>query len=98
MKLNLKPLNDHLFIEPVAEEKITKSGIVLPESAEKEKPIKGRVVAAGPGKLNEKGSRVKMSVKVGDMVLFKKYGPDEIQIDGKKYLVGEEADILAIIS
>jgi len=97
MKLNLKPLNDHLFIEPVAEEKMTKSGIVLPESAEKEKPIKGRVVAAGPGKLNEKGSRVKMSVKVGDMVLFKKYGPDEIQIDGKKYLVGEEADILAII-
>jgi chaperonin GroES len=98
MKLNLKPLNDHLFIEPVAEEKMTKSGIVLPESAEKEKPMKGRVVAAGPGKLNEKGSRVKMSVKVGDMVLFKKYGPDEIQIDGKKYLVGEEADILAIIS
>ncbi|MDO8443271.1 MAG: co-chaperone GroES [bacterium] len=98
MKLNLKPLNDHLFIEPVAEEKMTKSGIVLPESAEKEKPIKGRVVAAGPGKLNEKGSRVKMSVKVGDMVLFKKYGPDEIQIDGKKYLVGEEADILAIIN
>jgi len=97
MKLNLKPLNDHLFIEPVAEEKMTKSGIVLPESAEKEKPIKGRVVAAGPGKLNEKGSRVKMSVKVGNMVLFKKYGPDEIQIDGKKYLVGEEADILAII-
>jgi chaperonin GroES len=98
MKLNLKPLNDHLFIEPIAEEKMTKSGIFLPESAEKEKPIKGRVVAAGPGKLNEKGSRVKMSVKVGDTVLFKKYGPDEILIDGKKYLVGEEADILAIIS
>ena len=97
MKLNLKPLNDHLFIEPIAEEKMTKSGIVLPESAEKEKPIKGRVVAVGPGKLNEKGSRVKMSVKVGDLVLFKKYGPDEIQIDGKKYLVGEEADILAVI-
>jgi len=96
--LKLKPLNDHLFIEPVVEEKITKSGIVLPESAEKEKPIKGLVVAAGPGKLNEKGSRVKISVKVGDLVLFKKYGPDEIQIDGKKYLVAEEADILAIIS
>jgi chaperonin GroES len=98
MKLNLKPLNDHLFIEPVAEEKMTKSGIVLPESAEKEKPIKGIVVAAGPGKLDEKGNRIKMSVKVGDLVLFKKYGPDEIQIDGKKYLVGEEADILAIIN
>lgn len=98
MKLNLKPLNDHLFIESIAEEKMTKSGIVLPESAEKEKPIKGRVVAAGPGKLNEKGSRVKMSVKVGDMVLFKKYGPDEIQVGGKKYLVCEESDILAIIN
>jgi len=97
MKLKLQPLNDHIFIEPIIEEKVTKSGIVLPESAEKEKPIKGKVVAAGPGKLNEKGERIKMSVKVGDMVLFKKYGPDEIQVDGKKYLVGEEADILAII-
>lgn len=98
MKLNLKPLNDHIFIEPVSEEKTTKSGIVLPESAEKEKPIKGKVVAAGPGKIDEKGNRIKMSVKVGDLVLFKKYGPDEIQVDGKKYLVGEESDILAIIS
>ncbi|MHB9019425.1 MAG: co-chaperone GroES [Minisyncoccota bacterium] len=98
MKLNLKPLNDRLFIEPIAEEKTTKSGIVLPDSVEKEKPMKGRVVAAGPGRLNEKGVRVKMSVKVGDLVLFKKYGPDEILIDGKKYLVGEEADILAIIN
>ena len=98
MKLNLKPLNDHLFIEPVAEEKMTKSGIVLPESAEKEKPIKGIVVAAGPGKMDEKGNRIKMSVKVGDTVLFRKYGPDEILIDGKKYLVGQESDILAIIS
>ena len=98
MKLNLKPLNDRLFIEPIAEEKMTKSGIVLPDSVEKEKPMKGRVVAAGPGRLNEKGGRVKMSVKVGDLVLFKKYGPDEILIDGKKYLVGEEADILAIIN
>ena len=97
MKLNFKPLNDRLFIEPVAEEKITKSGIVLPESAEKERPIKGVVVATGPGRLDEKGKRVKMSVKVGDTVLFKKYGPDEIQVDGKKYLVGEESDILAII-
>lgn len=97
MKLNLKPLNDHLFIEPESEEKTTKSGIVLPESSKEEKPIKGKVVAAGPGKLDEKGNRIKMSVKVGDLVLFKKYGPDEIQIDGKKYMVGEEADILAII-
>ncbi len=95
--MNLKPLNDHVFIESVEEEKTTKSGIVLPETAEKEKPIKGKVVAVGPGKLDENGKRVPMSVKVGDLVLFKKYGPDELEVDGKKYLVGEEADILAII-
>ena len=95
--MNLKPLSNHLFIEPIEEEKTTKSGIVLPETAEKEKPIKGEVIAVGPGKLNEKGERIPMSVKVGDIVLFKKYGPDEIEIEDKKYLVGEEEDILAII-
>lgn len=76
---------------------MTKSGIVLPETAEKERPIKGRVVAVGPGKRNDKGEIMPMSIKVGDIVLFKKYGPDEIEIEGKKYLVGEEEDILAII-
>lgn len=95
--MNLHPLNDHIFLEPLEEEKTTKSGIVLPETAEKEKPIKGKVVAVGPGKLDEKGKRVPMSVKVGDLVLFKKYGPDELEMDGKKYLVGEENDILAIL-
>ena len=95
--MNFKPLSDHLFIEPIEESKTTKSGIVLPDTAEKEKPIKGKVIAVGEGKLNEKGERNLMSVKVGDVVLFKKYGPDEIEIEGKKYLVGEENDILAII-
>ena len=95
--MQLQPLNDRLFLEFVEEVKTTKSGIVLPDTAEKEKPVKGKVVAAGPGKLNEKGERVPMSVKVGDLVLFKKYGPDEIEVDGKKYLVAEEGDILAII-
>ncbi len=95
--MNFKPLSNHLFLEAFEEEKVTKSGIVLPDSAEKEKPIKGKVLAVGPGKLNEKGERIPMSVKVGDMVIFKKYGPDEIEMDGKKYLVGDEDDILAII-
>ena len=95
--MNFKPLSNHLFLEALEEEKVTKSGILLPDSAEKEKPIKGKVLAIGPGKLNEKGERIPMSVKVGDMVIFKKYGPDEIEIDGKKYLVGDEDDILAII-
>ncbi|MBI4085326.1 MAG: co-chaperone GroES [Candidatus Liptonbacteria bacterium] len=95
--MNFKPLSNRVFIEPVEEEKTTKSGIVLPETADKEKPMMGKVLAIGPGKLNEKGERVPMSVKVGDSVLFKKYGPDEIEIEGKKYLVGDEEDILAII-
>ncbi|KKR88770.1 MAG: 10 kDa chaperonin [Candidatus Wolfebacteria bacterium GW2011_GWA2_42_10] len=95
--MNFKPLSNHLFIEPIEEEKATKSGIVLPETAEKEKPIRGKVIAVGSGKINEKGERIAMSVKVNDIVLFKKYGPDEIEIEGKKYLVGDEDDILAII-
>ena len=96
--MNLKPLNDRVFLEPLDEEKTTKFGIVLPDTAEKEKPIRGKVVAVGPGKLDEHGKRVPMSVKIGDLVLFKKYGPDELEVDGKKYLVGEEADILAIVN
>lgn len=95
--MNIKPLSNHIFLEAVEEEKTTKSGIVLPETAEKEKPMKGKIIAVGPGKLNEKGEKIPMSVKVGDIVLFKKYGPDEIEIEGKKYLVGEEEDILAIL-
>jgi len=91
------PLSNHVFLEPQEEEKTTPSGIVLPDTADKEKPQKGKVLAVGPGKLNEKGERIPMSVKVGDTVLFKKYGPDEIEIDNKKYLVGDEDDILAII-
>jgi len=95
--MNLKPLSNHLFIEPIEEEKTTKSGIVLPENVDREKPIKGKIIAVGPGKRNEKGEIIPMSVKVGDVVLFKKYGPDEIEIEGKKYLVGDEDDILAIL-
>lgn len=76
---------------------MTKSGIVIPDTADKEKPMMGTVVAVGPGKWNEKGERVQMSVKVGDKVLFKKYGPDEVEVEGKKYLVGDEDDILAIL-
>ncbi|OGY97625.1 MAG: co-chaperone GroES [Candidatus Liptonbacteria bacterium RIFCSPLOWO2_01_FULL_56_20] len=95
--MTFQPLSNHLFLEPLEEEKTTKSGIVLPDTAEREKPIKGKVLAIGPGKMNEKGERTPMSVKVGDMVLFKKYGPDEVELEGKKYLVGDEDDILAII-
>jgi len=95
--MNLKPLSNHLFIEPLEEEKVSKGGIVLPDTAEKEKPVKGKVLATGPGKRNDKGDVQPMSIKVGDTVLFKKYGPDEFELDGKKYLVGDEDDILAIL-
>ena len=95
--MELKPLGSRVIISPVDEEKTTESGIVIPEAAEKERPVKGQVVAVGPGKVTDSGERVPISVKEGDMVLFKKYGPDEIELDGKKYLVADEDDILAII-
>ncbi len=94
--MQFKPLSNHVFIEPV-EESVTKSGIVIPDTAEKERPMRGKIIAAGPGKMNEKGERIQMSVKVGDTVLFKKYGPDEVEVEGKKYLVGDEDDILAVV-
>jgi len=94
---NIKPLSDHVFIEPVEEETTRESGIVIPETVDKERPMKGKVVAVGEGKRDDDGKLIPMSVKIGDIVLFKKYGPDELEVDGKTYLVGEENDILAII-
>lgn len=95
--MQLQPLSNRLFIEPVAAETKTKSGIVLPESGTGEKPMMGKVIATGPGKTVD-GKLVAMTVKVGDSVLFKKYGPDEIEVGGKKYLVGDEDDVLAILN
>ncbi|MCR4261196.1 MAG: co-chaperone GroES [Candidatus Colwellbacteria bacterium] len=95
--MELKPLGSKVIIEPIEEDKTTESGIVIPETAEKERPIKGRVLAVGPGKVTDSGERVPISIKEGDTVLFKKYGPDEVEMDGKKYLVADEEDILAII-
>lgn len=95
--MDLKPLGSRVIVEPVEEEKTTESGIVIPDTAEKERPIRGRVLAVGPGKVTDSGERVPVSVKEGDTVLFKKYGPDEVEIGGKKYLVVDEEDILAVI-
>lgn len=95
--MKLKPLADHVVIEPMAQEEKTKFGIVLPETVSKEKSQEGVVVAIGPGKLNEKGERMPMSVKKGDKVLFTKYGPQEIKVDGKDYLIVKEDDIIATI-
>jgi len=94
--MKIKPLADNILIEPIKEEKKTKTGIVLPETAEKE-PQQGKVVAVGPGKKTKDGKMIPVSVKKGDIVLFRKYGPDEIKIDDKEYLIAKEEDILAII-
>lgn len=95
--MKFQPISNHIFLEAVEDEKVTKSGIVIPDTAGKEKPLLGTVIAAGPGKRSEKGELAPMAVKVGDKVLFKKYGPDEIELEGKKYLVGDEDDVLAIV-
>ena len=95
--MNIKPLSNHVFIELETQETMTKSGIYIPETADKERPVKGKILAIGPGKRNEDGEMIPMSVKIGDQVLFRKYGPDEIEVEGKKYLFGSEDDILAVI-
>jgi len=95
--MKIKPLADHILIEPINEDEKTKSGILLPETAEREKPEKGKVIAVGPGKILSSGKRVPMEVNVGDVVLFTKYGPNEIKVDDKEYLIARQEDILAIL-
>lgn len=100
--MKFHPLGDHVVLEPVKEEHFSKAGIVLPDTAEKERPEKGRVIAVGPGKMTDTGARLPMNVKVGDIVLFSKYGPNEIKTrdqEGREveYLVAKEDDILAVI-
>ena len=95
--MNIKPLSDHILLSPIKEEEKTKSGIFLPETAEKEKPEQGLVIAVGDGKKTDDGKIVPVSVRAGQKVLFTKYGPTEIKIDGKEYLIAREEDILAII-
>ena len=99
MNIKIKPLGDRVLIETVTEKgEKTKSGIYLPETAEKERPMKGRVVAVGAGKLLDSGKRQPLSVKTGDLVIFTKYGPTElIKVEGKEYLIAREEDLLAII-
>lgn len=96
--MNIKPLHDRVLIEPLKEKGgKTKSGIYLPETIGKERPEQGTIVAVGPGKFDEDGNRIPMTVKKGDSVLFTKYGPNEIKVDDKEYLIAREEDILAIL-
>lgn len=93
--MKLKPLGDRIVVKPVEKEEKTKSGIVLPDTA-KEKPQEGEVVAVGPGKY-EKGERVPMEVKVGDRVIYSKYGGTEVKIEGEEYLILNQTEVLAIV-
>ena len=95
--LKLRPLHDRIWVEPIEQEQTTASGIILPETA-KEKPQEGRVLAVGPGVLQENGERQPLDVKVGDRVLFAKYAGTEIKNNGSKHLIMRESDVLAVIS
>jgi chaperonin GroES len=97
MKPKLKPLHDYILVEPIKQEEVTKGGIVIPETAREERPIRGRVIAVGPGKRNEKGELMPPSVKEGQVVIFKKYAPDEVKVDDKEYYFIRDDDILAVI-
>jgi len=94
--MKIKPLGDRVVIQPLKEEK-KKGGIILPDTVDKERQEMGKVVAVGLGRI-EDGKRVPLEVKKGDIVLFTKYGPSEVEVDGKKYLIAEEKDILAYIT
>ena len=96
MAINLKPLGDRVVVEPVEQEEMTPSGLVLPETA-KEKPQKGSVLAVGPGARDDDGKRMALDVSVGDIVLFAKYAGTEFKLDSKKLLILKESDLLAII-
>ena len=95
--MNIKPLADKVLVKPAdSAENKTSGGIIIPDTA-KEKPVEGEIVAAGPGRTDENGKVIPMNVKVGDKVLYSKYGGTELKYDGKEYLIMSENDILAII-
>jgi len=95
--MKIKPLSDHILIEPVKEQEKTKTGILLPETADKERPEQGKVIAVGPGRRTDEGKIIPPSVQPGQRVLFTKYGPNEIKVEDKEYLIAKEEDILAIL-
>ena len=95
--MKIKPIHSNVVIKATKKDEMTKSGIVLPGTVDQERPEKGEVIAVGDGKMLNDGTRAPMTVKVGDTVMFKKYSPDEIKLDGEEYLVITEEDIIAII-
>jgi len=96
--MNIQPLSDRVVVKALKEEEVTKSGIVLPDTVDKEKKTEGEVMAVGPGKLLENGNRAAMDVSVGQKVLFKSWGGDEVKVDGQEYKILSQDDILAILN
>lgn len=99
-KINIKPLGDRVLIEPredKGDKGKTESGIYIPDTASKERPEKGKIIAVGEGKITDDGKLIPMKLKVGQTVLFTKYGPSEIKVDDNEYLIAREEDILAIL-
>lgn len=94
---NIEPTGDNIVVEALNEEMTSESGIIIPDTASKEKPIKGKVLAIGPGKLKDDGGRLEMEISQGDIVLFSKYGPTEVKVDGKDLLILSASDIYAKI-
>jgi len=94
--MKIRPLQDRILVQPIKEKEVRKSGIIIPDSAQ-EKPIEGRIKAVGAGKVGDDGKRVKLDVKVGDKVLYSKYGGTEIKIEGEDFLLMREDDVLGIV-
>ena len=94
--MKIRPLNDRILVKRLEGEEKTAGGIIIPDSA-KEKPAEGEIVAVGPGKRNEAGERTAIDLAVGDRVLFSKYGGTEVKLDGEKYIIVRQSDILAIV-
>jgi chaperonin GroES len=94
--MHVKPLHDRIIVRRLEEEEKTKGGIIIPDTA-KEKPIEGKVIAVGTGRMKKDGTKLPLEVKKGDRVLFAKYGGTEVMIDGEEHLIMKEEDILAVI-
>jgi chaperonin GroES len=96
--MNLKPLNDRVIVKPKETVEKSKGGVILPDTASKEKPIEGTILAVGPGKINDDGNRTPLEVKKDDQIIFSKYAGTEIKIEDDSYLILREEDILAVIN
>ncbi len=97
MAVTIKPLEDRILVQPLEAEQVTASGLVIPDTA-KEKPQEGRVIATGPGRIDDKGNRIPLDVNEGDVVIFSKYGGTEVKYGGAEYLLLNARDILAVVT